>query len=525
MESLKTDENLRDIVRKMTDNPEILDTIPDEDIIALKKRINPIGTITVPEKSYAVVSIVNMKERTARQLLITALIGFMYRRLSEYTPEYVDDTATRMQKGINDERDQEKRDKMRADRESFISKHTDAHRVIIRDFLNSMFLFDPDKHVRVAPSKLPVNAYDIITGAASIIDEQPTAAASADAGHTSDDFNEIKAKVLSDATVSIREEMQKMQKRSATPLGTVDAANLITEMASTVHKASRISHRTCEMLVQLITNIIAREKEAGVTNITDLEHCQSTAIKQREILVNAEYEVAPMIHDSPIDDVQDILKINPPADTFYHFERYLNAHYDILHVITSLLYNQAAEIENMLVYYDSFDKQEEAREFVRVHESEFSIEPQIVENNGVTLLGPFHENRERVDIFSKNTEILRIMTEQLTKDQQLGKELTKKRITTAKRKNIRETGADDVDGLERYINARGIVKTYGKRPELSREEREKLTVAEQDCAEYETPEGAVAIRVLAPQLDEKGTPVDIKQSFFYSEAEHAMQSK
>ncbi|MCK9604105.1 MAG: hypothetical protein M0R66_07095 [Candidatus Omnitrophica bacterium] len=537
----KTDGELRDIMKRMIDNPDSIADMDDEDIIELKQRINPIGTFAPEQKSYMVASIVNMKDASARQFMTTAMIGFIYRRLEEYVPDFVVAMEESYAVRINDTTDQVRRDALREECATHARDYRTAHKSSIRAFLDSIFLFNPDKHVRRAPAELPIDALAIITGATE--DRARDAAESAAPAEASVATNvattgvattgaaatgvapdlAITREAFAESTAILRNEIARYKTAAApeSPLaqerGVSRAAR---DMELATLEAAKIVYRaahTASANLALGYRVISEQMNAPAPAPAQLEDARQLLQTCRARIDSAADILGPYAAESSALDVRHALEIAPPADVFYHFGRYIDSHYEVLRLLTDTIYRSPPGIENVIIYYDTFENLDRAKEYVRVHEAEFRADPKIIENGGVTVLGPFRENRDAVDFYNRHTEVLRVMMEQVARDHQIGKDLTKKKIVDAKRKNIRETGPDDAPGLERYIGARGIISKFGKKPSLSREEREQLVAAEQVRAEAETPDGALAMRVLAPTLDADGIPVDLRQSFFYAE--------
>lgn len=502
--SVKTDQELREIMNKLVENPDSISDLTDDDVIALKQRINPIGTFEPERKSYAVASIINMKDTDTRQFLMTAMIGFVYRRLEEYVPDFVDAMEESYVAKINEivtgEKIQERRDALREECARRSNEYKTGHRKAIRAFLDSVFLFNPDKHVRKAPSDLPISAETIVTS-----------------DHSSWDLP-VAREAHAEATEALRAELAKYKGTDTAAPNVRDIELAAYESAGIVYRQAHAISGQIAQTQRIISDEIAALDSRADSRRAQLENSRHLLQTYRMRIDKAADIMGPYAFTHTVPDVGHVLDIAPPADVFYHFGRYVDSHYEILRVLTATLYNTQPSVENAVIYYDTFDELEKAKEFVRVHESEFHADPKIIENGGVTLLGPFRENREVIDVFNKNTEVLRLMMEQIKSDHEIGKNLTKKKIVDAKRKNVREMGPDDGAGLERYMNARGIISRFGKKPSLSREERTELANAEQARTEFETPDGALAMRVLAPVIGEDGAPTDIKQSFFYSEA-------
>lgn len=528
----KTDEELRDIMRTLVSDPEKISEISDEDVIALKQRINPVGTFAPMQKTFAVLSLLNMKEQDMRQFTITALIGFIYRRLEEYVPDYVIKMEESYAKKINDitsgERVQERRDELREECKKRAEMHKSANAQAIRAFLNSVFAFDPDKHIRRAPAELPIDALDVVGAAA------PAAPAAPMAPATSDDESKLDAitrdayheemRIMREQTEKYRDPAIIAEMEKGLSYETAkEVSRAAVESAASVYHAGSIISGSLATGYRLISDEIERTPVAQSARVGQLEDTRQILFKCRARVEGALKMVGPYATAATSLETKHVLQIAPPVDVYYHLGRYIDSHYEYLRLLTNIIYKVPPSIENVVIYYDTFTTEQEAREYIRVHEADFRADPKIVENGGVTLVGPFRENRHQIDMYNRNTEVLRIIAEKALKDQQLGKDITKQRVTRAKKESVRTVGPDD-PGLDKYIAARGIVQQFGQKRALSREEREKLARAEQECAEFEAPDDTLAVRVLAPTLDESGVPVDLEQKFFYTRSANVASS-
>ena len=163
--------------------------------------------------------------------------------------------------------------------------------------------------------------------------------------------------------------------------------------------------------------------------LNQLEDVRQLLQKCRSRIEGAVDIVGPYAAGRTMLEASNVLQVAPPADVFYHFGRYIDSHYEVLRILTDVIYQTPPGIENIVIYYDTFDELEKAKEYIRIHEAEFRADPKIIENGGVTILGPFRENRENVDFYNRNTEALRLMMEQVSRDHQL---ITKKRSTNQK---------------------------------------------------------------------------------------------
>jgi len=205
--------------------------------------------------------------------------------------------------------------------------------------------------------------------------------------------------------------------------------------------------------------------------------------------------------------------IDPPADLYHHIGRYINNHYEQLREATTVLYSEKPDIEFAVMYYGTFDSEKEATDHKHKNEALFVSTVYTIENGGWTLMGPFKRNRERIDFYNKNTEVLKRMFEQHEQDSKVAEDLVKKRVRKAKADNIAAAGPDD-PGLSKYKEALGTVEKYGTKPALTKEEREELHKAIRVKENAEVPDNAVQVDVFKTDADGKFT-----RDKFYTEAE------
>ena len=391
----KTDDELRNIMKSLMDNPSAISDIPDEDIIELKQRINPVGTFAPDKKSYAVESIINMKESTMRKFIMTAMIGFIYRRLEEYVPDFVasmeESYASKINAITSGDDMQARRDALRDECTKNASNFNSAHRKAVRDFLDSIFLFNPDKHVRKAPAELPVDALSIIAPRATHDETPPAATAAAattSAPQTVADLS-VTRESFAESTEVLRKEIEKYQSvvdtaspATSAPSKTVRDIELATyEAAEVVYMQSRIVSGNLAQGYRLISEHIhdletepsPRACVAG--RISQLEDARQIIQKCRGRIDNAADILGPYSAGQSLIEARNVLQVAPPVDVFYHFDRYINSHYEVLRILTDVIYQIPPGIENIVIYYDTFDELDKAKEYIRVHESEFRANP------------------------------------------------------------------------------------------------------------------------------------------------------
>ena len=212
-------------------------------------------------------------------------------------------------------------------------------------------------------------------------------------------------------------------------------------------------------------------------------------------------------------ETADAYRVDPPADVFHHIGRYINNHYEQLREATTVLYAEKPDIEFAVMYYGTFKDEKSAIDHKHKNESLFVSTVYTIENGGWTLMGPFKKNRERIDFYNKNTEVLKRMFEQHEQDGKVVEDMLKRRVRKAKADNIVAAGPDD-PGLSKYKEALGTVEKYGAKPALTKEERDELNKAIRVKENAEVPENAIQVDVF--KTDESG---NFSRDKFYTEAE------
>ena len=167
----------------------LVDSLTDEQVTALRKKINPYGRTIEGQGAYTCLSITNLSEQYMKKFLMTSLIGFLYRQCDEYELDDgeptcpLDDFKTFMDaynQALVDANasitwiakfwsdfahNKWTEDTLTMDQKADRLKHQKAvsrgegfkKRLIVRQFIDNLFHFNPDKHVRSAYSHNPLD--------------------------------------------------------------------------------------------------------------------------------------------------------------------------------------------------------------------------------------------------------------------------------------------------------------------------------------------------------------------------------
>lgn len=161
--SLSASKKAQEILNEIkTGNSSVLDNLDEADVIRLKNSINPYNVEFSSEKNakWLNISITHLNEKYLTRLLMTAFIGFLNRacdewRVPESVPvvpvyEYLEDceknggTSSKLDDLENKNESEERKEELE------FNKKWMEKRIIVKEFLEDIFQYDPDIHVRTA---------------------------------------------------------------------------------------------------------------------------------------------------------------------------------------------------------------------------------------------------------------------------------------------------------------------------------------------------------------------------------------
>lgn len=176
------EDDLNNLIEEMKLDNSLVDNLTEEQITEARKRLNPYGRTIEGSGKLVCASIINMKEEYMKKLLMTSLIGFLFRQCDEYElddgdkPVSMDDFDTFMV-SYNEAVDNANKskesyvpvnkpyDEMSYEEKAIKLEHNRIleksegfkKRLIVRQFLDGLFQFNPDKHVKSAYSNNPLD--------------------------------------------------------------------------------------------------------------------------------------------------------------------------------------------------------------------------------------------------------------------------------------------------------------------------------------------------------------------------------
>ncbi len=526
------DTDINSLLNDIRSNPDAIMEFSEEELKKLQNKIFEHGVIKLPEESHAAISIINWRDSYLRKLHFTALIAYLFRLIKEVDAESLPNGPALLNAStaaVNTVWASAKQcvEEGTTNEAAFMKEAASSVKKIMEDvvkeqievFFRRHFEFDPDRHVesafkenlndpervgkyaemraKMATDALP-HVEDTTVDAKSLFqiltstEKQLSAAVTALEQHK---------KSVSDRETAITETAKCSQFLSTVVKGFADAYGKGVNMLSPDIRAALA-------LVDLHSDTLMGSAENSLS-LDDLSGLLSKHRSAVEDDAQKLYYLAPQL----LDDIKGAYDWIPSTNVFYHLDRYLSNHYEQIREATAILYNEKPDIEFQLQYYGSFDSVEAARDFERKYESNVITSVYTIQNGGWTILGPFKENRSRIDFYNKNTEVIKRMFEQAESDQALGKDLMQKRIRRAKKENILSAGPDD-PGLAKYKAAVNTIEALGAKEGLTREEKDELAKAHREKEMAEVPEDAIQVDVFGPDSTGK-----IQKSHFYSQAE------
>lgn len=477
--STLTSAQLRGMVDEIIADPTTIEKLDHNEVVELRKHLNPLGTIITADKSYASIGLTNWRDRYLRKLHMTAMVGYLFRMLEEYEFEHeLDEERRRYEAAVKRAGDPAALDALKKNHEERNALIKSTVKAVIKRFLCRHFEYNPDHHLRTAHLT--------------------------DKGDTERDDALRKIKEVCDNS------------------GVDSAMSVIEAKLNGKPDVTYLYVRQMLLTATQTMSELARMIESSLPHVS--EDSQGILMKKWALISKCAGDLKKVAGPILAAETRAACTARPPIDIFHQFNRYLDNHFEQLRDVVEALYCEKPDIEFSIQYHKSHSTPEAAREYKIQHEAEFRTEVITVENNGVTLLGAFKENRERADFYNKNTEILKLMVSQLEADHKLGKDLMEKQIKKQKKKNIAEAGPD-APGLATYSKHANVVQELGARKVLNKEEMDKLAESAAECKrmeeDYELDADAIRVDVLIPEESTDGI-TGLRREWFQSQAEPAL---
>ena len=372
-------------------NNKDLSNLPQDKILEMRRRLNPYGRTIAGSDNFLNFSLTQITHEYYKKLITTAFIGFLNRMCDEWKVptgvpvvsvyDYLDDKTKLDTPSIVTEKGNTS---LAYDYE--FNRQWMQKRIIVKEFLEEMFQFNPDEHVRSAyrPNYKDTSRTVLDTMAARL--------------------------AVSHATAK--------DKQLATDKTEYDnAKGIITKKIKRVIKGK---DGTTKTIIKEVPIEQPKPTPPTATNPVPLDPA-------KPIDTNLSSTVTNMI---------------PPVDMFGRFKNYLTENYEEIREAVLALYCEKPEFELAINPYSWHDSREKAEAFKKQHADEVIAEVFTAETGKWNFFDSFKKQRESVNFYNKNTIILEEMVKQIERDERLGQDLMAKRVEKEKKKNIIEAGPD-----------------------------------------------------------------------------------
>lgn len=383
--------------------PENVAKMNYDEIMALRKQLNPYGRTIEGSDKWLTFSFTNLSEKYMEKLLLTGLIGYLNRACDEWhvpsgipvipVYDYVKDPQS-ITRFANDWTMTDKIQKDIKENAEWMQK-----RVIVKEFLEEMFQYNPDQHVRSAykPQPKDIERLVVTTPAAQLSTE------------------EWKKK-----NPKFKEQMLEFDR----------VQNL---------RAMKESHGD-EKVDAVIDDLVSRN------------------------LVLPDQHYATMDFNTWSEEDKNLLRtaceMIPPADIYRKFKTYFENNYDKLREAVLHLYNDKPDFDLAINPYQWHDNEESAIEFQKKHRDEVITDIIKATSGKWNFFAPFAKVQNTAKFFNKDTIVLEEMAEQVEADQKLGADMMRKKIQVEKRRNIIEEG-EDADAFIKWKSQNNVLKDKG----------------------------------------------------------------
>lgn len=473
----------------------MIDQMTEEQIKALRQSYNVYNkTINSNKEGLTCLSVTNLKEEYLKRLLMTSMTGYVYRYLDEYSIEekYLKNAPKKSDFMINVDHPDKK------------------NKEFVNNKFNELYINLLNKHNIEKKLNNTINK-EIIKEIKNKIEELSEFKVEYEI-----EFNKFQDELNSIKNKEKREEREKIIKRDITPFildkfQSIEKEHLIKYLENNVDPNILIEFRT-EANKQL-EEFLKPSQTLDVVKFNDSveKSIKKQSLEEQVIIkrfLDSIFEYNPDLHikssyepnkkDPEREDISTVLKNYhiPPKDTFARFNRYYSINYDELRDITNKIYTYKPDLDLAINVFKSFNDSDEAKAYINKYRDEIMTEIFTIQNNHWTLLGPFKKNRERLEFYGQNQEVIKNILEQKEKDNKIEAELLKDRVKKMRIKNSKQYGSQD-EFIEQYKKDFSSTNQYGNEGDDYIEVDESGNLVDEDGV----PKDAVAMRTVTISKD------------------------
>lgn len=460
------------------------------------------GQIIEGADKYLTFSFTNLTGAYQTKLLLTSMIGYQFRANDEWeVPDDVQvfpvyDYYKAKQEGrdlIDEHYKKFKEISPKLQKSIDATKEKMKERVIVRKFLEYLYQFDPDRHVRSAYRPQPRDKNRVIL---------ETPAAKLAIAHLR--FKDLEFR---ETMIDHERNMNLMNMAVKTPTEPTDlpynvdffndlvdpTVNISRKVSSDFVKTDKELYTTAQKLKQKYTDIdrVNVEYINSSINIIDdafakinqrfhldpsvlceiREEIKTSYDGRLRVLQQENKKARCMLDDiignlhrdyGLLDDKVTVNTFNmiPPADIFHRINYYKDANYDKLIEAVKHLYCDHPELDMAILPHNWHNTEDEARDYIKRHRNQAIAEMVTARSGMWNFFAPYEKVRDTTVYLNDNTIVLEEILSQHKNDNQITEKLLEKTIKTKKRKNIREEGVE-AEGFKEWRKQNSTLRNMG----------------------------------------------------------------
>jgi hypothetical protein len=397
-------------------NDEDLSKLDDEKIMELRKKTNPYGRTIQGSDKYMNFSVTMITHDYWKKFIISAFVGYLNRMNDEWkvpsgvpvTPvyEYLEDPSKiDTPKAVLDKGYQKTID------EYEFNKEWMKKRLVVKEFLEEFLQFNPDEHVR--------------------------------SGYRPNRADKSRKPIKSDAADLAVSHLKKTDRNFKASEETYEESEAVKKTKQKYKKIRKV-----------ILGKDGKKKTVIRTVLVD----DSSGDEKEEKSVDTSQKIDETKPDPNLPaTVREML---PPHDTFGRFTSYYKENLEPLREFVQDAYCEKPDLEMAINPYAVHDTEEDAEAFKKKHRNEVIAEVFTAHLGKWNFFDSFKAQRENVNFYNDNTVILEEMTKQLERDERLGQDLMRKRVSKEKAKNVIEDGPD-AEEFKKWREQSSVMKSMG----------------------------------------------------------------
>ena len=383
---------LESILSELKDND--LSQLPTERILELRKKMNPYGRTIEGADQYLNFSVTQISHEYWKKFVTTAMVGFLNRMCDEWKVpdgipvvsvyDYLEDNTKIATPKLLIERKAQKDIKEWEFNQKWMEK-----RIIVKEFLEEFFQFNPDEHVRSSyrPNRADKSRDPVDTPAAELAINHLTG---------------------SDRQFAAKEALHKDVQERSDAKADVNKADVNKESSANKADAAK---------VKVVIGKDGKKKLVRTQAPEKIKYVDPTVAESTREMI-------------------------PPQDTFGRFKLYYTSNYEQLRDAVKDLYCEKPDLELAINPYSWHKTLDEAEAFKKKHRNEVIAEVFTAHSGKWNFFDTFKEQRDNVNFYNDSTIVLEEIMKQNERDAKLAKDMMSKAVKKKKKINELLEGPD-----------------------------------------------------------------------------------